>query len=327
MESLTLETNARKIFTTSEEEVIHPTPFDLICLDNISESFELVPGQNQEILPGMTLKVDELGNGILELTQKCELSVKISGKKVEEVAQFQGNDLITVGDKDFMLLPKEGAMINPNACEFEMEETQKEQKLELDESLDETLERNDDPSADESKKQKRKRLFSLFLYSITCIIIASFGLLLFMNSKISDFNRMADMANIFQSKIARLLKQKTKVVIKHIPIPMEQLFKEDPSPTPPQPDLATIKKKRKTKLSTSEATSIPGQEVKTESFTKKPVMAIGQKDREHVLKEIEMLKLEYRLDPYNVRKSLQEMRDSLSDKSLRRKIDQVLQRL
>ena len=45
MESLTLETNARKIFTTSEAEVIHPTPFNLICLDNISESFELVPGQ------------------------------------------------------------------------------------------------------------------------------------------------------------------------------------------------------------------------------------------------------------------------------------------
>ena len=48
-------------------------------------------------------------------------------KNVEEAAQFQGNDLITVGDKDFMLSERRRDD-QPNACEFEMEETQKEQK-------------------------------------------------------------------------------------------------------------------------------------------------------------------------------------------------------
>ncbi|HAZ11376.1 MAG: hypothetical protein A2X86_20145 [Bdellovibrionales bacterium GWA2_49_15] len=292
--------------------------FNLVRLDDSSEGFELMAGQDREISQGLFLKVDSDGNGILELNSDIETNVKISGKRVEEVAQFQENDLISIGDKEFLLCPQEGAVINPRVGEEELaiEDAEKLSLQVKEENKNETGER----------KQKRKNIFSLFIYGIFCMIIATSGFLLFMNSKIGDYNRIAAMANLFQQKMTRLLNQRPKEEIKPIQLAVEQLFKEEPPPTP-EPEISIIKKKRKLPVKTAERKIAPPDIVHVAKDRTKPSMIIGQKDREHVLKEIEMLKLEYRLDPYHVRKSLQEMRDSISDRSLRRKIDTVLQQL
>ncbi|MBI2522380.1 MAG: hypothetical protein HYV97_18310 [Bdellovibrio sp.] len=354
MDSFTVQTNDGEITTdlmtedlSLAEEASASKIFGLICLTETSESFDLASGQNEEILPGLILKVNEQGNGILELTQPSELDVKISGKRVAEVAQFQGNDLISIGKKDFLLTAKEGAVISPDAFELEIDndEHADEEKIEFDNGFEikpshaqytndkhknESLEvegegRSDSNRYAENKQCRKRNIFSLFVYGMTCMIIASFGFLLFMNSKISDFNRMAEMANIFQHKMARLLNRKPKVVVKPIQIQMEQIIEEVPSPAP-QPEETTIKKKRRSS-SNSNSSSLAPKTDRAEKSKKKPSMTLGQKDRERVFKEIEMLKLEYKLDPFNVRKSLQEMRDSISDLSLRRKIDMVLQKL
>ncbi|TNF26959.1 MAG: hypothetical protein EP319_12690 [Deltaproteobacteria bacterium] len=87
----------------------------------------------------------------------------------------------------------------------------------------------------------------------------------------------------------------------------------------------TLKKSKRRSIPKKKVAKI--QPVMKKAELQKPLILLSESDKEAILKEVEILKLESRLDPFSAREDLINLKTDLNDKDLIKVIDNVLRQI
>ncbi|MCO4792366.1 MAG: hypothetical protein KC493_01545 [Bacteriovoracaceae bacterium] len=302
-----------------------------IILRNDGTIMEISEGESITLETGITLSLGESGSFLLDIGERTDIDVTIDGTKVVEVAHLLATNTLSINNEHVIIVAPDTTFFSNK---IEEEPLQDFDSLELEPNKAENLytseldlkfnegeeEMTIDPKSEINKgviaKKKRRKIggkifrLSLFAALITGIVIVPKALEVFKRVEMKRMTALNNYKNKLDFETQKKLK-KMKYEYNHLENNVRNKLIEVL-----KPKRVSVKKKKT-------AVKIEAKEL-VKKKVEKPKIELRKEDKVAIMKEIEILSLEARLDPDASRSALLNLKQTVTDTEINQVIDQTL---